>query len=263
MGEMAMAERNATGVKYNFSGKSAIVTGGASGIGRVIALAFARQGATVVLADINLADAEETIRRIEAAGGTGVFFRADVSREEEVKNLVAFVVERCGKLDFACNDAGITSPQMPIVEFSRDWWDRVVAVNMTGVFLCLKHELQQMLKQGSGSIVNIASAASFIGSPGMAAYSAAKHGVMGLTKTAALEVAQKGVRVNAVAPGLVNAGLTDTSPREWVERAAAAQPMGRMAEAEEIAAVVLWLCSDDSSYVLGHTLPVEGGFTIH
>jgi len=152
---------------------------------------------------------------------------------------------------------------MAITDFSTEWWDKVVAVNMTGLFFCLKYELRQMLAQGAGSIVNIASAASLIGSPGMAAYSAAKHGVMGLTKTAALEVAKKGVRVNAVAPGLVNAGLTDTSPREWVEMAAAAQPMGRMAEAEEIAAAVLWLCSDESSYVLGHTLPVEGGFTIH
>ena len=258
-----MGDGNGKGLKYDFEGKSAIVTGGASGIGRVIALDFACQGASVIVADVNPSGAEETIRRIETAGGTGIFFKTNVASEEDVKNLVAFTAERFGKIDFACNDAGIASPRMAITDFSTEWWDKVVAVNMTGLFFCLKYELRQMLAQGAGSIVNIASAASLIGSPGMAAYSAAKHGVMGLTKTAALEVAKKGVRVNAVAPGLVNAGLTDTSPREWVEMAAAAQPMGRMAEAEEIAAAVLWLCSDESSYVLGHTLPVEGGFTIH
>ena len=257
-----MGDRNRKGLKYDFNGKAALVTGGAAGIGRVIALAFARQGASVVVADINLAGAQETIRRIEAVGGTGVSRQADVASEEDVRNLIAFAVERYGKLDFACNNAGIGSGQMPIAELPRERWDRIIAVNLTGVFQCLKYELQQMVKQGSGSIVNIASVASFIGSPGMAGYVATKHGVMGLTKTAALEVATKGIRVNAVAPGIVNAGLTDSSSKEFIETALAAHPIGRMAEAEEIAAAVVWLCSDEASFVLGHTLPVEGGMTI-
>jgi NAD(P)-dependent dehydrogenase (short-subunit alcohol dehydrogenase family) len=258
-----MDDRNRKGSTYDFSGKAALVTGGAAGIGRVIALAFARQGASVIVADINLPGAEETIRRIEAFGGTGASRRADVTSEEDVRNLVAFAAERYGTLDFACNNAGIGSGQVPIVDFPRERWDQIVAVNLTGVFQCLKYELQQMLKQGSGSIVNIASVAAFIGSPGMAGYVATKHGIMGLTKTAALEVATKGIRVNAVAPGIVNAGLTDSSSDEFIKGALAAHPIGRMAEAEEIAAAVLWLCSDEASFVLGHTLPVEGGMTIH
>ena len=258
-----MGERNRRGPNYDFNNKVALVTGGAAGLGRVIASAFARQGAMVVVADINLAGAEETIRRIEAGRGRGISRRADVTSEDDVRSLVAFAVERYGKLDFACNNAGVGSGQLPIIELPREHWDQIVVVNLTGVFQCLKWELQQMLKQGSGSIVNIASVASFIGSAGMAAYVATKHGVMGLTKTAALEVATKGIRVNAVAPGIVNAGLTDSSSKEFIETALAAHPIGRMAEAEEIAAAVLWLCSDEASFVLGHTLPVEGGMTIH
>jgi len=256
-------ERNRKGARYDFGGKTALVTGGAAGIGRVIALAFALQGASVVVGDINVAGAEKTVKLIEAIGGTGAFRRADVANEEDVKNLVAFAAESYGSLDFACNNAGIGAGQTPIVELTRERWDHIVAVNLTGVFQCLKYELRQMLKQGSGSIVNIASVAAIIGSPGMAGYVATKHGIMGLTKTAALEVATTGVRVNAVAPGIVNAGLTDSSSEEFIKGALAAHPIGRMAEAEEIARAVLWLCSDEASFVLGHTLPVEGGMTIH
>ena len=258
-----MGERNRRRPKYDFNKKVALVTGGAAGLGRVIASAFARQGAMVVVADINLAGAEETIRHIEGVGGRGISRRTDVTSEEDVRSLVAFAVERYGKLDFACNNAGVGSGQLPIIELPRERWDQIVAVNLTGVFQCLKYELQQMLKQGSGSIVNIASVAAFIGSPGMAGYVATKHGIMGLTKTAALEVATTGIRVNAVAPGIVNAGLTDSSSEEFIMRALAAHPIGRMAKPEEIAAAVLWLCSDEASFVLGHTLPVEGGMTIH
>lgn len=250
-------------LKYGFNGKVALVTGGAAGLGRVIARAFARQGASVVVGDINPGGAEETVRQIKADGGTGASIRADVVSEDDVKGLVTFAVERYGTLDFACNNAGIASARLPIAQLPRDRWDQIVAVNLTGVFQCLKYELQQMLKQGSGSIVNIASVASFIGSPDMAGYVATKHGIMGLTKTAALEVATKGIRVNAVAPGIINAGLTASSSKEFIEEALAAHPIGRMGEAEEIAAAVLWLCSDEASFVLGHTLPVEGGMTIH
>jgi len=249
-------------LRYDFGEKVVTVTGGAAGIGRVIALAFARQGAAVVVADVNSGGGEETVRCIQEAGGTAVFMQTDVSKEDDVRNLVAFAVERYGKLDFACNNAGIEGAQVPIAELPRHRWDQVLAVNLTGVFQCLKYELQQMLKQGHGAIVNMASVAGFIGTPARAGYVATKHGIMGLTKTAALEVANKGIRVNAVAPGLVNAGLTDLAPKEFIEMALTAQPIGRMAEAEEIASAVLWLCSDAASFVLGHTLAVEGGFTI-
>jgi NAD(P)-dependent dehydrogenase (short-subunit alcohol dehydrogenase family) len=258
---MGMDKMSDKGITYDFGGKTAIVTGGASGIGRVIAKAFARQGASVIVGDINLAGAQETVRAIEAAGGTALCYEVDVSKEDEVMNLVAFGADYFGKIDFACNDAGVGTDFVPITDTPKEAWDRIVAINMTGVFLCLKYELRQMLRQGFGSIVNMASAASFIGSPGMVGYAAAKHGVAGLTKTAAVEVADKGIRVNAVAPGIVNAGLTDSSPREFIDRAIASHPIGRMAEADEIAAAVLWLCSDGASFVLGHILPVEGGFT--
>jgi NAD(P)-dependent dehydrogenase (short-subunit alcohol dehydrogenase family) len=249
-------------LRYDFDGKVAIVTGGAAGIGRAIATAFAHQGTAVVIADIDIEGGEETVRRIQEVGGKAVFLRTDVSSEDDVRNLVAFTVDRYGKLNFACNNAGIEGAQVPIADLPRDRWDQVVAVNLTGVFECLKFELQQMLKQVSGTIVNVASVAGFIGTPARAGYAATKHGIIGLTKTAALEVATKGIRVNAVAPGLVNAGLTDAAPREFIEMALAAQPIGRMAEAEEIASAVLWLCSDESSFVLGHILAVEGGLTI-
>jgi NAD(P)-dependent dehydrogenase (short-subunit alcohol dehydrogenase family) len=257
-----MGEKDRREPTYDFHGKVALVTGAAGGIGRVIALAFARQGASVAVADVNVQGGEETVRLIREADGAAEFIRADVSKEDDVRNLVASAVERYGNLDFACNNAGIEGAQVPIAELPTDRWDQTVAINLTGVFQCLKYELQQMLKQGSGAIVNIASVASFLGTPARAGYVATKHGIVGLTKTAALEVATKGIRVNAVAPGLVNAGLTDAAPREFIEVALAAQPIGRMAEAEEIAAAVLWLCSDAASFVLGQTLPVEGGFTI-
>jgi NAD(P)-dependent dehydrogenase (short-subunit alcohol dehydrogenase family) len=250
-------------ITYNFTGKTALVTGGAAGIGRAIAIAFARQGASVVVGDIDVPGGQETIRLIEADGGKARFLRTDVACDEDARNLVALAVEHFGTLDFACNNAGMGSGRLPITELPRDRWDRTVEVNLTGVFLCLKYELQQMLKQGAGAIVNISSVASFIGAPDMASYVASKHGVMGLTKTAALETAAKGIRVNAVAPGVVNAGLTVKAPRKFLEEALAAQPIGRMAEAAEIAAAVLWLCSDEASFILGHTLPVDGGMTIN
>jgi NAD(P)-dependent dehydrogenase (short-subunit alcohol dehydrogenase family) len=250
-------------LKYDFNGKVALVTGAGSGIGRVIASAFADNGASVIAADINAKGGEETVRLIEEAKGNASFIATNVSKEEEVKKMVEFAVGRHDKLDFACNCAGIDEgPTMLINEFSVEKWNQIVSVNLTGVFLSLRYEIQQMLKQCAGSIVNIASVASFIGTPGKAAYVATKHGIVGLTKTAALEVSKKGIRVNAVAPGIVNAGLTDSAPKEFIEMALAAQPIGRMAEAGEIASAVLWLCSDEASFVLGHTLTVDGGLTI-
>jgi NAD(P)-dependent dehydrogenase (short-subunit alcohol dehydrogenase family) len=257
-----MSETGRKWLTYEFAGKAALVTGGGAGIGRVIADAFARSGASVVVADIDVTRGEETVRQILQGGGKAVFCRTDVTSESDVQNLVASAVKQFGKLDFACNNAGIEGAQVPIAETPRDRWDQVVAVNLTGVYQCLRYELRQMLAQGSGAIVNITSVAGLIGTPERAGYVATKHGIVGLTKTAALEAASKGIRVNAVAPGLVNAGLTDAAPKEFIEMALAAQPIGRMADAEEIASAVLWLCSDGASFVLGHTLAVDGGLTI-
>ena len=249
--------------KYDFDGRVALVTGSGAGIGQAIAIAYAHQGASVVVSDINVKGGEETVRRIQEENGIASFYAANVSNENEVKAMVEFAVNRYGKLDFACNNAGMgEKPLMPMHEFSVETWNQVLSVNLTGVFFSLRYEIKQMLKQGIGAIVNIASVGSLIGSPGMAAYSATKHGVVGLTRTASLETVKKGVRVNAVAPGLVNAGLTDSAPKEFIEMALAAQPIGRMAETEEIASAVLWLCSDAASFVTGHTLVADGGMTV-
>jgi NAD(P)-dependent dehydrogenase (short-subunit alcohol dehydrogenase family) len=187
----------------------------------------------------------------------------DVTSEKNVKEMIAFTVKNYGGLDFACNNAGIDEGELVSpVELSKDRWDKILAVNLTRVYLCTRYELKYMLTQGYGAIVNIASVAGIIGTKGKAAYVATKHGIIGLTKTAALEVANKSVRINAVAPVLVNAGFTISAPEEFTRRGLKAQPIGRMAEAEEIASAVVWLCSDEASFVLGHTLILDGGMTI-
>ena len=244
-----------------FDGRVALVTGAGSGIGRVIALAFAGRGAAVVAADIDEPGVVETVRQIEVAGGRALPVVADVTDEGDVERMVASTVATFGRLDFASNNAGIEGPRGTVAELPKDGWERVLAVNLTGTFLCMRAELRQMVAQGSGAIVNTASAAGLVGAPQMAPYAASKSGIIGLTRTAAVEVASLGVRVNAVAPGLVDAGLTDHAPREFIEAVMAASPIGRMARAEEIAAAVLWLCSDEASFVVGQTLPVDGGLT--
>jgi len=249
--------------KYNFEGRVALITGGGGGIGRAIANTLAYQGATVVVADIDVKSAVETVKYIKDNGGIAIFIKMDVTNEKNVKEMIAFTVKNYGRLDFACNNAGIDEGELvSLVELSKDRWDKILAVNLTGVYLCMRYELKYMLTQGYGAIVNIASVAGIIGTKGKAAYVATKHGIIGLTKTAALEVANKSIRINAVAPGLVNAGLTISAPEEFTRRALKAQPIGRMAEAEEIASAVAWLCSDEASFVLGHTLILDGGMTI-
>jgi NAD(P)-dependent dehydrogenase (short-subunit alcohol dehydrogenase family) len=215
------------------------------------------------VADIDLKGAKETVRCVREAGGEATSLKVDVTREQDVKAMVGFAVERYGRLDFACNNAGIEGPQVPIAEIPRDGWDRVLAVNLTGVYQCMRYELQQMLKQGFGAIVNMASVGGLIGTPTRAGYVAAKHGIIGLTRSAALEVATKGIRVNAVAPAIINAGLTKATTKKFLEAGLAAQPIGRMGEAEEVVAAVLWLCSPEASFVLGHTMTVDGGMTLH
>ncbi len=248
-------------------GKVALVTGGGSGIGRASGVALAREGAKVVLADVDARGGEETARLIEAAGGEALFVAADVSRSQEVEALMARAVEVFGRLDCAVNNAGIQGELNPTDECSEENWDRTIAVNLTGVWLCMKYEIARMREQGSGAIVNVASNFGFVGSPGMPAYAAAKHGVLGLTKTAALEYAAMGIRVNAVCPGPVQTPLVDNMLSAQPDLAGQIMdsitqrlPLGRLGRPEEIGAAIVWLCSDQASFATGMAMPVDGGF---
>lgn len=249
-------------------GKVALVTGGSSGIGRAAALAFAREGAKVLVADVLVEGGEETVRMIEADGGQGVFVETDVSRAEAVAAMVDKAVRTYGRLDCAHNNAGIEGMSVPIADYREETWDRTISVNLKGIWLCLKYEIPQMVKQGGGVIVNTSSIASLGAVPNASAYIASKYGVIGLTKAAAVEYIGAGIRVNAVCPG-----ITDTPMIERISRqqGVADQPddarvtqelMGRIGRPEEIAEAVLWLCSDAASFVTGHALVVDGGKTI-
>ena len=245
-------------------GKVALVTGAAAGIGRAGALAFAREGARVVVSDVGVEGGQETVVMVRAAGGDATFVRADVSVGEDAAALVRSAVEAYGRLDCAHNNAGVLGPLGLPHEYPEDGWERVLAVNLTGVWLCMKHELRQMLLQGGGAIVNTASIAGLTGAPFAPAYAASKHGVVGLTKSAALAYAQSGIRINAVCPGYVRTAMTDGILEQRPESEArwlAEEPIGRLAAPEEIAETVVWLCSDAASFVTGAALPVDGGYT--
>jgi NAD(P)-dependent dehydrogenase (short-subunit alcohol dehydrogenase family) len=246
------------------AGKVALITGGGSGIGRASALTFAREGAKVVVADLAIEGGEETVRLIQQRGGEAIFVKTDVARAAEVEALVARAVQTYGRLDCAHNNAGIEGAAATTVDYAEDAWERVLAINLKGVWLCMKYEIPQILKQGGGAIVNTASTAGLVGYRGGAAYVASKHGVVGLTKTAALEYAKAGVRVNAVCPGAIDTPmmgrLTGHRPQR-AERMAAAEPVGRMGQPEEIAEAVVWLCSEAASFVTGHAMAVDGGLT--
>jgi NAD(P)-dependent dehydrogenase (short-subunit alcohol dehydrogenase family) len=240
-----------------------LVTGGGSGIGRSTAIAFATAGAKVVVADVDVAGGEETLALLSGIGGQGIFVAADVSRSDHVEALVQKTVETFGSLDCAFNNAGIQGDLCPTAECSEENWDRITGTNLKGVWLCMKYEILQMLKQGSGAIVNNASNFGLVGSKGMPAYSAAKHGVIGLTKTAAIEYAERGIRVNAVCPGPVQTPLVDrivAKQPEIVTAITEREPIGRMGQPGEIATAVLWLCSDEASFVVGSILSVDGGY---
>ncbi len=243
-------------------GKVALVTGAASGIGRASALAFAREGARVVASDRDAGGGEETVVAIRQAGGEAAFLAGDVTNETEVEALVAETVSHFGGLDCAHNNAGITGAMGGLHEIDLAAWEETLAVNLTGVFLCLKHEIAYMLKHGGGAIVNTSSGAGFIGVPGLAPYAASKHAILGLTKTAALENAATGVRVNAVCPGSIDTpmlrGYMSIAP-EVEKMIRAGQPGGRLGTPEEIAESVVWLCSDRASFVTGSSLLVDGG----
>jgi NAD(P)-dependent dehydrogenase (short-subunit alcohol dehydrogenase family) len=243
-------------------GKVALVTGGGSGIGRATALAFAREGAKVVVADVVVAGGEETVRLIKAAGGEATFVKADVAKAAEVEALVKKTVETYGKLDCAFNNAGIEGEIAQTTDCTEENWNRVVDIDLKGVWLCMKYEIPYMLKQGSGAIVNTASVAGLVGFQGLPAYVAAKHGVNGLTKTAALEYAKSGIRVNAVCPGVIQTPMVERAFRanpQFGEAAAALEPVGRLGKPEEIAEAVVWLCSDAASFVTGLPMAVDGG----
>lgn len=247
-----------------FSNKVVLITGGSFGIGRATALAFARQGARVVVADNRRDDKNDVIEAIKMLGGEGFFFSCDVSNEEEVKKLLQETIRQYGRLDVAFNNAGIEGENASTDNCSASNWDRVLSVNLKGVWLCMKYELEQLLKNGSGVIVNCSSVAGLKGFAQMPAYVASKHGVVGLTRTAALENAAKGIRINVVCPGVIHTPMIDrlTHQEEKIEKFyIALEPMARMGSPEEVADAVMWLCSDAASFVTGVALPVDGGFT--
>ena len=250
--------------KQGFAGKSVLVTGAAGGIGRAAALAFAGAGARVAVVDVDAKGGEDTVALIAQAGGEAFFVKADVSQSAQVEAMVAAVVERWGRLDCAFNNAGIEIEHLPLADSDEATFDRLIGVNVKGVWLCMKHEIRQMLKQGGGTIVNTASVAGLVGAPLMPLYAASKHAVVGLTKTAAAEYGKAGIRVNSVCPGIIRTPMLERALEREPRREKSivkAHPIGRLGEAEEIANAAVWLCSDAASFVTGHQLAVDGGLT--
>lgn len=245
-----------------FEGKVALVTGASSGIGRASALAFAREGAKVIVADVLVEGGEETVRMIKEAGGEALFVKTDVSKASEVENLIHKAVETYGRLDCASNNAGIEGKSAPTADCTEENWDRTININLKGAWFCMKYEIPQMLKQGGGAIVNTASVAGLVGFQGLPAYSASKGGIIQLTRVAALEYAKAGIRVNAVCPGVIRTSMVERLQGGQAEAEAgfiAMEPVGRMGKPEEIAEAIVWLCSDAASFVTGHPMVVDGG----
>lgn len=249
----------------SYTGKVAFVTGAGSGIGRATALAFAREGAKVVVADVLEQGNQETAHLIEERGGQAIALKCDVTQTEDVKAALDKTIETFGRLDFAFNNAGVEQKKAPTAEIAEEEWDRIVDTNLRGVFLGMKYEIPLLLKQGGGAIVNTSSGAGVIGIKGAAAYTATKHGVIGLTKAAALDYASQNIRINAVAPGYIDTSMMDRftgGTAEGREQVISQEPIGRVGQPEEIANAVVWLCSDASSFVVGHALVVDGGQTV-
>ena len=243
--------------------KVALVTGGGSGIGRDTALAFAQSGNKVVVADTDIIAGEETAHLISGRGTEVIFLKTDVTNSDDVQKLINTTVKTYGQLDYAFNNAGIAPPGLPIAEYSEQQWNSILAVNLTGVWLCMKYECAQMLKQNKGAIVNVSSIRALAARAASSAYCASKAGVIGLTKSVALDYAKRGIRVNAVCPGGIHTPLTeDAAVKQLMAGFVDAVPMGRLGDGSEISDTVLWLCSEQSSYITGQIITVDGGFTV-
>jgi NAD(P)-dependent dehydrogenase (short-subunit alcohol dehydrogenase family) len=257
-----MAATNDTG---SLAGKVAFVTGAGTGIGRASALALAREGAHVVVSGISEHDLQDTARMVDEADGRALAVRCDVTQAEDVRVALSKTIETFGRLDFAFNNAGVEQPVMATADLAEDEWDRIVDTNLRGVFLCMKYEIPLMLDAGGGVIVNTSSGAGVKGFKGQGAYAAAKHGVIGLTRSAALDYAASNIRINAVCPGIIATPMMDRftgGTREGQQRVISQEPIGRMGTPEEIAATVLWLCSDAAAFVVGAAIVVDGGQTV-
>jgi NAD(P)-dependent dehydrogenase (short-subunit alcohol dehydrogenase family) len=253
-------------MERGFEEKAVLITGGASGIGRAAALAFARRGAKLAIADMNPDAGEETVRLVKDVGEDAVFVKTDVTSPEEIERMVEMTIDRFGRLDVGVNNAGIEGDLAPTAEYSDDMWERVISVNLTGVWRSMRAEIPHILKSGGGAIVNVASILGVVGFGTTPAYTAAKHGVLGLTKVAALEYAPQGIRINAVCPGFIETGMVMERGVKAGKDPEAHQglvdlhPIGRLGQPEEIADAITWLASDEATFLAGHALVADGGY---
>ncbi len=250
-------------ISYNFADKVVFITGASSGIGKASAVAFAEAGAKVVACDVNMDAGMSLVNEIKGKGGDALFIKCDVSKAEDVKTAIEGTIKKFGRLDFAFNNAGIEGISAPTPDCTESNWDQTININLKGVWLCMKYQIPHMLRQGGGAIVNCSSIAGLVGFPGIPAYTASKHGVIGLTKTAALEYAKSNIRINAICPGVIQTPMIDRFIHGEVQiqrQLAAGEPVGRVGQPEEIANAAMWLCSNQSSFVTGDSLVVDGGW---